>query len=224
MSEPVFAVNRNGLTASVDDLALIVAAVSAYFALPARGITTPIPVLAGDWETYRNGNQGAPGAVIIARASFQMVEASGGAAFPTGLRYSPGIGILVDATHAAFVVGVRAQTYQVWVHGLPEDGANFTTTAPGSTYALAAQTVATALCDLTFSALRDVHSHLLGSTPWKPLGPERGEFAYGSAFVGGFGPIPIPILGDVYEYAPAQQFSGTNLIAPATTGDVITAP
>jgi len=217
---PTFVVNVDGLTASIDDLALLTAAMGAYMTLSARAIAAPCPVLAGDWETYRAGNYAAPGAVIVARADFQYLEASGAPAFPTGLVYAPGLGILVDATHAAPVLMVRAQKYKMWVHGLTEQGANFTTTDPAA-YPLAQHTAAARLADLAMSSIRDVLSHPVGAGSSAPLGPERGEFAYGSVLVGTFGPLPIPVLGDVFELSTVQAAQAVMYMTPATIGDPI---
>jgi hypothetical protein len=217
---PVFSVTVDGLTASVDDLALLVVAMGAYMTLPARAIAAQPPVLAGDWETYRTSNQGPPGAVIVARAEFQFLEASGAPAFPTGLVYAPGVGILIDSTHAAPVLMVRAQKYKIWVHGIANQGANFTTTDPVA-YPLAQQTAAARLADLAMASVRDVLSHPVGAGSWAPLGPERGECAYGSALVGTFGPLPIPVLGDVFELSTVQAAQATMYMSPATIGDPI---
>jgi hypothetical protein len=125
---------------------------------------------------------------------------------------------------SAPVVGVRAQMFRVVVQGLANKGASFPTDSPGAALALAQQIAAYALADLTFAALRDLHGHNLGTFKWSPMGSERGEFGYGSVLVGGFGPIPIPILGDVVSYITPHAAQNLNLIQPATTGDTVTVP
>jgi hypothetical protein len=223
---PLFSVTTDGLSASVDDLALLVSAMGAYMTLSARAIASPPPVLAGDWETYKNTNQGPPGAVIVARAEFSFLEASGAPTFPTGLVYAPGVGIVVavdgggNPTAAAPVLMVRAQRYKVWIHGLAQQGANFTTADP-TTYALAQQTAAARLADLAMASIRDLLSHPVGAGSWAPLGPERGEFAYGSALVGTIGPLPIPVLGDVFALSAVQAMSAAMYMPPATVGDPV---
>lgn len=228
MTTPLFTVTTDGLTATVDALTPIVEGVTAYFANPARGIATPVPVYPGSWEQWRNTSDGPPGRVIIDQAEFRYFDA-GQWPGPSGLRYAPGDFIDIPPSipgHPASVevVAVRGQIFKVIVLGLAAKGAP--TDDVGGQYALDQQVAAFALADLTYAALRNIHGHPLGPMQWTPMGEERGEHAYGAVLVGSFGPIPIPVLGDIVGYLPipGTSMSATVLIPPATTGDTVTAP
>ncbi len=218
MTTSYFAVTTNGLSATVDALTPMVAAVNAYFQNPSRGITNPVPVLAGSWEAYRTTNQGPPGYVVIAPGTFQYL---GGSPVPLGLHWAPGqdLELAADGSVTAPILDVRMQMFDVTVHGVAPG--NWQDTTPGSPYALAQLIAATALSDLTRAALRDAHGHDLGMGPGKPLDPDRGEHAYGHTLTWTLGPIPIPVLGDVKAViSPAQIDNTVTLVL----GGVPTAP
>lgn len=216
-----FTVNTDGLTATVDELTPIVDAVNSYFTSPARGIAAPVPVFQGDWETFRHDNQGPPGYVVIGRGNFQFVGSA-----VRGVRWAPGTGIPLDDTHEAPVVGARLQTLNVWTRAIPPG--NWETQEPGSAFAIAQTVAAYKLADLTWSALRDAHGHDLDPAAGKPLDPDRGEAGYGVVLAWSFGPIPVPVLGDVVPLTQPTGVSATIQAVingtPATPGDTVTAP
>jgi len=213
-----FTVNTDGIAATVDDIASIVQAVNAYFTDPARAIATPVPVFEGDWETFRHDNQGPPGYVVIGRSSLQYV---GSAVRAT--RWAPGSAVGLDADHVAPVVGQRLQSYDVWTRAIPPG--DWDTQEPGSAFAKAQTKAAYKLADLTWAALRDVHGHDLDPSQGKPLEPELGEHGYGVVLAWSFGPIPIPVLGDVVTLVQPTGMSGVVQIVtggtPSTPGDTV---
>jgi len=213
MALPYFPATISGLTATIDAISLIVSGVSSYFQDPNRALPAPPPVYSGEWKTFQVATQGPPGYVIIGPGAFTIY---GAANWPKGLALTPGAYVQVSLSPplVAPVVGVRVQTFLVWVHGLS------TATDP-TQVALAQQAAAFALLDLTSAALRDIHGHDLPTAPGKPLNPERGEFNYGAVLASSFD-VPIPIFGDVMTYEAAQALSGTVLVPPATTGDAVT--
>lgn len=221
---PYFAVNRNGLAVSIDALTPLVAGVRAYFADPARGISTPVPVLQGEQEIQKHTNDGPPGYVGIAFGGFTYADAgswngvSGVVWAPGG---TPGVLIAADGSLAAPIVGMRLQTYKIWVKGLINDGASFSADTP-DTVAQDQVTSAMALSDLTWAAMREVFAHPLTSGPWNLAAPERGEFNYGATLVGALGVIPIPVLGDVVALEVFNTFVGDMTMPPATSGDTVT--
>lgn len=223
MTTPFFTVTSDGLTATVDALTPIVQGVSDYFTNSARAIAIPVPVYAGAWEDWRHTSDGPPGRIIIAQTDFQILDV-GAWPGPSGMRYAPGDRVDLSSTQWAPVVGVRAQMFRVVVKGLANKGQTFAADAPGSAAALANVVAAYALADLTFAALRDLHGHNLGAIKWTPMGAERGECAYGSVLVGGFGPIPIPVLGDVGSFVTVTKVQGNVSMPPATPGDTVYVP
>lgn len=200
--------------ATVDALGPIVAGVRAFFT--ARNIVADVD--AGEWNVERNNG---PAYVVISPGAFTY---SGSAATAPGTRMAPSHWWDLGGGIVAPVVGQRLQTFDVWVHGVPPG--DFTSQDP--TQVAQASMVATiALSDLAYAALRDIHGHDLPPVAGKPLDPERGEFAYGACVTWGF-QIPIPVLGDTYTYAAAQQMVGTILTivngVASTPGDTVGAP
>ena len=221
MSTPIFTATTDGLSASIEALGPIVASITAYFTDPQRALSSPAAVIPGEWATTEHASYGPPGAVIIGPGTYERrpVGVAGPGGFTT--RWAPGDYISLSAELGARVAAVRWQNFNVWIHGLAHDGAAFATTAPGAAYALAQMRAATVLSDLFYAAFRDMLGHDIPTAPGKPLGPERGEFGYGSVLVETIGPLPIPIVGDVFALVPAGAFEGSVSGVPATATDPV---
>lgn len=190
--------------------------VRAYFADASR--TVAAEVVVDEWKTQKH--YGRP-IVVIGVGPLRYV---GAAAFPPGFRWAPGAIFEIDADHKAPVVGARLQTFTVWAHGGAID---FTSAGTDRTVAeVQARKDAFALSDLTYSALRDIHGHDI-TAPGKPVDDDAGEFVYGSVLTWAF-EIPVPVLGDVFDFIVADELdstvTGTTAGVDAVPGDTIVVP
>lgn len=199
---------------TIDAWSPIVAGVLAYLSDPARlGMAAP-DVVPGEWQT--TWNEG-PSKVTIGLG--KKLTYAGAAADPPGYSATPNdIWDNGDGT-ACPIVGVRKQSFIVWVHYGP-DATDFSAHDPVA-YALDMRTQTLALSDTVHAALRYIAQHDLLGEDGQPYGEQQGEFVFGSTVSWGF-MLPVPVLGDAYPYATPMGETATVLFVGTTPGDTVT--
>jgi hypothetical protein len=198
------------LVRTIDALTPIVSGIGAYLSDVNRLGSGAPDVLSGEWQTQQNNG---PSLVVVGLGGLRY---AGAAAEEPGLRSTPSYTWDFGDGFAAPVIGIRNQTFTVWVHWADP---NFATADP-STYALNARVQTLALSDLVFAGLRALTDHDFAGQPGQPFGEPRGEFVFGSTVAWSF-VIPVPVLGDAYPYQTPAGMTATVLFAGTSPGDTI---
>lgn len=169
-------------------------------------------VKAGEWNVEWNNG---PSLVVVGLG--KRVSYMGAAAEEPGYRSSPNpIWDNGDGT-ASEVVGVRKQSFTVWVHYGPGD--DFTSHDPEE-YPVDMRVQTLALSDVVDAGIRYLASHDLLGEDGTHRGERRGEFIFGSTVTWGF-VIPVPVLGDAFPFVTPAGMSATTLFAGTSPGDTL---